>query len=123
MSEPTLSGAASLVTRLRAQRELWSDVPALPGRRIRLRRPLEIEFSRLARPSLEVLLDYVVGWEGLTEADVFPPGIGSDAALAFSHEVAGDVLGDHAEWLLQVSKDLAGAMKAFNAAREAASGN
>lgn len=119
-----MNGAASqsLVERLRAARESWCEVA--PGKRVRLRRPLEWEMQRFRGGiSLELVLEFVVGWEGFTEADLLPAGVGGPAVAEFSTAAAREALGDRHEWFNAVTNALTEAMRAHMAARESTTKN
>lgn len=112
----------SLVERLRAARE--HSVEVAPGKRVRVRRPLEWEMRRFrAGVTLELVLEYVVGWEGVTEADLLPPGVGGPSAAEFSAEAAREALGDRHDWFNAVCDALVQQMSQYVQQREAAAKN
>ena len=84
---------AALLDRLRSAREF--TVELAPGKRLRMRRPLAAQMPRFRGGfSLELMAEHVVGWEGLTEADLLP-GVGeapagisvADLAVAIEDEI------------------------------------
>ncbi len=94
----------NLTEKLRAQRE--HRVELLPGKFLRFRRPLENDLPKLRDGiTLELLCQYVVGWD-FTEADLLPEGVGSGDPAPFSYEAAIEVLGDRSEWREKVALQL-----------------
>ena len=85
-----------------------------PARSFRLRRPLQAQMPRFRGGiSLQIMAEYTVGWEGVTEADVLPPGVGGDGKAEFSQDIVFEVLGDKADWYEAAAKGMADAIKAF----------
>lgn len=76
--------AVSLEDRLREQRRVW--VPLADGRRrIRFSRPLVTQLRTLAAGvTLDVVCQYVDGWDGFTEADILGAAVGGDAPAEFT---------------------------------------
>lgn len=79
--------ATDLIARLAEQRRTW--IPLADGRRrVRITRPLDTELPGLAgKPLVDVVCQYVDGWEGFTEADILGDAAGSDAPAEFSPEL------------------------------------
>lgn len=101
-----------LIDRIRSSREF--SVELEPGKTLRMRRPLAAHMARFRSGlSLQLLSEYAVGWDGVTEADVLPAGVGGDGRAEFSSEVVYDVLGDKPEWYERVAKGLADEIQAF----------
>lgn len=117
--------AVDLVAQLRARRESWVDVA--PGKRVRIRRPREAEMQRFVRDGrivcdIEHVRDFVVGWEGITEADLLgSAGAGSPAI--FSAEVWDEVVTDRLSWIKPVAKALLQAIADHKLSLDDASGN
>lgn len=103
---------AALLERIRSGREFSVDLAA--GKKLRMRRPLQAQMPRFRGGlSLQILSEYAVGWDGITEADVLPPGVGGDAKAEFSQEIVFEVLGDKAEWYEAAANGMANAIKTF----------
>lgn len=103
---------AGLLERIHAAREF--SVEVAPGKKLRLRRPLQAQMPRFRGGiSLQIMAEYTVGWEGVTEADVLPPGVGGDGKAEFSQDIVFEVLGDKADWYEAAAKGMADAIKAF----------
>lgn len=113
--------APSLVDRLRAAREQRVEVEA--GRFLRLRRPLEAHMHRLREVTVERVAEHVVGWEGVLDQDLLPPGVGGSDPAEFSPEAVLEVLGDKPEWAQRAMAKLVDMVNAHFAGREAAAKN
>lgn len=69
--------SADLLARLRAARETWATVG---GREFLLRRPTDVQLLRISRAEDEDLLRLcLVGWRGITLAELVPGGDGAPA--------------------------------------------
>lgn len=92
--------SASLIEQLRAQRT--GRVEVEPGRVLLVRRPLEVTemaaFFRGHDPQA-LFIRHVVGWEGVTQADLLGAAIGAADPAPFSRELADEVLADKARWV------------------------
>lgn len=114
--------ASVLLQRLRAAREYVVELG--DGRRLRARRPLAsqlMEFRAGLTP--ERLASLVIGWDGVTEADVLGPALGSQEPAAFSAEVCVEVLGDRADWMGTLAEQTLRVISEHIAAQEAAAKN
>lgn len=101
-----------LLEQIRASREF--KVELAPGKALRMRRPLAAHMGRFRGGlTLQLLAEYAVGWEGVTESDVLPPGVGGDSKAEFSSDIVFDVLGDRPEWYERAAKGIADEIKAF----------
>lgn len=102
---------AQLIKRLREQRMQWVDLD-LPGKRVRLIRPTEIEiglhFIKDGRVSVGVaeVERFTVDWEGFTEADLLGAAVGSSDAVPFSQALWAEVISDRAGWVRQLATEL-----------------
>ncbi|HEY1395973.1 hypothetical protein, partial [Roseateles sp.] len=47
----------------------------------------------------DIVIDYTVGWYGVTEADLLGEGIGSSDPVTFSRELFAVVIADHSDWV------------------------
>lgn len=112
-----------LIEQLRAQRT--GKVEVLPGKGLLVRRPLEAtempRFRYGITPAL--VIEFVVGCYGLTEADVLPKGVGADTPLATSPELLAEVLADRPEWVQKACDWLVTAIEKHIAAKGAAEKN
>ena len=112
---------AALLDRLRSAREF--TVELAPGKRLRMRRPLAAQMPRFRGGfSLELMAEHVVGWEGLTEADLLP-GAGRDSPAALPADAAAEVLMDRPDWAAPASHELVESIKAWLAKQDAAAKN
>jgi hypothetical protein len=109
--------AASLIARMREQRERWVEVA--PGKRVKIRRPAEAEYGRFARiheasvvQMLEHVRQYVVGWEGITEADLIGTAVGSEEPVAFTAELWAELISDRVAWVQPIMDKLVEIMNA-----------
>lgn len=113
--------APTLVERLRAAREARVDVG--PGKQLRLRRPLEAHMHKLREITVERVAEHVVGWEGVTEQDLLPPGVGGSDAAEFSPELIVEVLADKPDWAQAAVAKLVEMVNAHFAAKGEAAKN
>jgi hypothetical protein len=123
--------AADLIARLREQRRKFVEVA--PGKRVRLIRPPETQANRMYTPgpndtllikaSERDVLEFVDGWEGITEADLLGPELGSDALAPFTPALWAEVVGDRRDWAFAVGKALVDLVNAHELARDAAAKN
>lgn len=113
--------AQALIARIRAQREFWVDVA--PGKRLRVRRPVETDFVRYSRLSVGLCAACVVGWDGFSEADLLGAAIGSSDPLPFDEEACLEVVLDRAEWASVLAIAIAKAIKDHLDAKDAAGKN
>ena len=102
--------------RIRKSREFTRD---FEGLELRLRRPSVREFAQLEREQWDVFRvadAFVVGWEGVSEADLWPGG-GEDA-VAFSTAVWQEYLADREHLWEPVAQAIAESFSAFLDKRE-----
>lgn len=91
--------AAEGVAALLAARETWLELE--PGRRLRVRRPVETLLPELRRAGPLGYCDLVVDWQGFGWGDVQPDAAPPDAAEPLPCEPAlvRELLGDRSEWM------------------------
>lgn len=109
----------ALIAKLRAARESTVELEA--GKAVRIRRPLEVEFADFGRgglPPVELVCRHVVGWDGITEADLIGAA-GSNDAAPFSPALWSEVARDRSAWVLVVYQALIDAINAHAQALEA----
>jgi hypothetical protein len=106
------SKAAQLIARIREQRMKWVDLQGEPGKRVRIIRPTETEQSlhffkdeRLV-VGVEQVRQYVVDWEGFTEADLLGAAVGASDPVPFSPEIWAEIVSDKARWVRQLAQDM-----------------
>lgn len=119
----------ALVKKLLAQRDFWCDVA--PGKRIKLRRPAEMEWLGLLvreegkvvglRVGLPEVKRYAVDWEGVTEADMIPSG--ASDAVEFHPDVFAAVIEDRSAWCAQCAAALSDRVVEYLQAQDDAQGN
>lgn len=118
----------SLIERLLAQRESWVELePAaggLPARRVRIRRPPETEFHVLGQGvEAHHLRQFVVGWDGITEADVLGAAVGASDPLPFDANLWVELARDRADWYRTTAHALIDAITAYLNQKAAAAKN
>ena len=55
---------------------------------------------------------YATGWEGFTEADFLPPGVGASTPVAFAPELWATLLEDTLAWLPLITAGVVGIVSA-----------
>lgn len=101
----------TLAQRLRERREFWVQVGE--GKRIKVLRPREAEFvefmgadGKSIAAGLDQVRKYVVGWDGITEADLLGSAVGAAEPAQFSAELWDEVVSDSLAWLQPIAKAL-----------------
>lgn len=99
----------ALIAQLLAQREGRCDFreksDSAPAQGVVLRRPPETEWGRFMRKGVaieemrDIVIDYVVGWYGMTEADLLGESIGSTDEVEFSRDLWAVVVSDRSAWV------------------------
>jgi len=112
-----------LLEQLRAQRT--GRVEVAPGKVLLVRRPLEATEMPLFRGGVEAELvtRQVVGWEGITEADLLGAAVGASSPVPWSAELCAEVLADRSGWLSAAAEWLVQAIRAHLDARGEAAKN
>lgn len=106
-----------VIERLRASRTHWVDLPA--GKRIQYLRPPETELPLLRHGvRLEHVIQYVVGWEGYSEALLLGASVGSSDPLPFETALFSEVIRDDAVALGAIAKAIAKASEDYLVKRE-----
>lgn len=113
----------ALIEQLRAQRT--GRVEVAPGKNLLVRRPLGVtEMGRyFSAPTPELFIAAVVGWDGITQADLLGAAVGASDPAPFSAELAAEALGDRGDWVGKVGEWLAQAIKAHVEERAAETKN
>lgn len=93
-----------------ATRLFWVDLE--PGKRLQLTRPHEADWRRFSASSVELVASYVVGWDGITDADLRGAAIGTGDPMPFDADLCLDVLRDSTDWA-SAAQD--GLIRAINA--------
>lgn len=102
-----------VINKLRAARQSWVQLE--PGKRVQIIRPPETSVGNFLRDDaggramvaeLEQIKKYVTGWDGITEADLLGPSVGSSDPLPFSTDLWSEVVEDHGDWLALVARAL-----------------
>lgn len=97
MSAANNDAASRLLAQLRNGRRRMVEVE--PGKVLVYLRPTEEQILQMASQrivSTTLARGQLVNWEGITEADLLGPAIGSADLAAFSLEIAAEVLSDRA---------------------------
>lgn len=116
--------SASLLARMRAQRQSWIELEA--GLRVQILRPLEAEYQDFITKPGSTDLDrmlrcaekYVTNWEGFTEAFLLGASQAPADPVPFDRDVWSEVLKDHADWIVVVTRALMEVLNAHNEQRE-----
>ena len=113
---------SALIERMDEQRARWVSLP--DGKRVRFRRPLEMEFVKF-RIGVDVnhLCEYVCGWDGFSEVDRLGAAIGSSDPLPFSAELWSRVVRDRMDYVRPVATAMVEAITEHVAAKEASAKN
>lgn len=127
--------AADIIAKLDAQRTRWLDLPGDDGdgeggkkRRLQVMRPLETDADRMAGRRLlgdlaEALCEFVVGWEGFSEADILGPKHGSAEPLPFDRALCLRIVRDRTDYVVALGVELKTAMQARLAEKAEAAKN
>lgn len=125
-----MTPAERLIAQMRTQRQSWVEVAPAPeggvAKRVKITRPPENEVSSFVtstadgRFTLSATADhvsrYVVGWDGITEADLVGAAGGSDPA-PFNADLWRLVVEDRLDWMRAIAQALLDAILAHRAAR------
>lgn len=113
-----MSPAERLISQLRAARLSWFAIEGT-GQRVQILRPTEVEMiTNVGRGALEVACAQVVGWEGVTEADLLGPEVGADVVVEFTPELWAAYAADHADHTAAVAKEVRRITEAYWARRK-----
>lgn len=105
-----------------AQRTVRCEVE--PGKVLLIRRPLDHQLRALAGGlTAELLAQHVVGWQGITEADLLGAAVGAEDEAEFSPALLSDVLGERGEWASKGAHALVEAITQYLQQREATAKN
>lgn len=107
-----------LYERLLEAREFGVDLG--DGKTLTVRRPLASQLPKLRSRLVESAHELVVGWSGITEADLLGPSIGSTTEAPFDPQVCAEALGDRPEWAAAVVERTIDVVTAYIKARESA---
>jgi hypothetical protein len=103
--------SAQLIKQLRERRMTWVDL-TLPGKRVRLIRPTEVELSQYfikdgsVSVGIEEVKRFTIDWQGFTEADLLGAAIGSSDTVQFTPELWAEVVSDHVDWVRDLAHKL-----------------
>ena len=121
MSAANNDAASRLLAQLRNGRRRTVEVE--PGKVLVYLRPTEEQILRLAARlinSTDLARGQIVGWEGVTEADLLGSAVGSSDPAPFTPEIAAEVLADRAStWFPMLVEHLMASVEGYMAAREA----
>lgn len=104
--------STQLIKQLRERRMQWVDLDGLPGKRVRLIRPTEVELSQhfikdgFVNVGVEEVKRFTVDWSGFTEADLLGASVGSSDAVPFSPDLWAEVVSDNVTWVRALAKNL-----------------
>lgn len=110
----------ALIAKLRAARERWVELE--PGKRVLIRRPGEVALAKMRGAiDVESLCGYVVEWDGITEADLFPGA--AEVSVPFDALLWAEVVCDRAEWAGRIASEIVAMVSEHVGKREAVAGN
>lgn len=110
---------SALIERLRHAREFKVEVG---GHIFIVRRPTDLEWAEMVESiNARTLIKYVVGWEKVTELDLYPGGAGHP--VPFNVEVAQEWLADRPDLLMPVTTRIVEAYRDHVQRRDAARKN
>ncbi len=91
---------ASVLEKLRSARGFAVPLPVgRDGVRLRFLRPTAMQMPRFrAGITTSLLVEHALPWEGLTEADVLPTGVGGDGQVPFDADLLAELLDDRPQW-------------------------
>lgn len=127
-----MSDTANLIRLMRAKRESWLELEAAadgrPALRVKLRRPTAWEVTRdfpdSAREPIANARDYVVDWEGFSEAVLLDDhAVGSSDPIPFNAGLWAEFVGDRMPMLGAVISRLVEMVNEYAAARQDAEKN
>lgn len=121
--------SAAVLQRLRAARQSWVELE--PGKRIQITRPPEADMQDfIPRPGesevdrmLRCATKYVVGWEGITEADLLGEALASPEPVKFEPVLWAEVVRDNRDWMMKVVVGLMDVVSAYEKARSESAKN
>lgn len=127
-----MTPAERLIAQMRTQRQSWVEVAPAPeggvAKRVKITRPPENEVSSFVtttddgrftlQATAEHVSRYVVGWAGITEADLVGAVGGSDPA-PFNPDLWRLVVEDRLDWMRIIAQALLDAILTHRAARTA----
>ena len=116
---------ASLLEQLRSARTFSVEVlPGQPNKRLRFLRPTAAQMPRLRGGiTQELLAEHALPWEGITEADVLPGGIGGDSPAAFDAELLRELLEDRPAWFKAAAEGMVDQINAWLERQDSAAKN
>lgn len=103
--------SAQLIKQLRERRMVWVELD-LPGKRVRLIRPTEVELAQhfikdgIVSVGIEEVKRFTVDWSGFTEADLLGAAIGSSDTVPFSSDLWAEVVSDRVDWVRSLAHKL-----------------
>lgn len=119
MSAANNDAASRLLAQLRNGRRRTVEVE--PGKTLIYLRPTEeqiLQFAARKVSALDLARSGLQGWQGVTEADLLGPEIGSSDPAPFSPEIGAEVLADRAAtWQHELVQHLVQQVEAFLAQR------
>lgn len=118
-----LDATSRVKASLHAARVSWVPLGD-EGRRVQIMRPDEADFPRFrGGVTVDHVTEYVVAWDGFTEATFLGAAIGASDALDFDADLWKDYARDHVDEAMVVAAAIADAIKARIEARGLAAKN
>lgn len=117
--------AEDILRRIRAQREKLVDLPGIKAK-IKVRRPPLLwlaNWRREGSDDIQLLMEVVIGWSGVTEADLFKDGASDVEIEEFNLMAAVEWICDKPEYAVAISKAIQDNLIDRAAAEEKHEGN
>lgn len=116
---------ASVLEKLRSARSFAVPLPVgRDGARLRFLRPTAMQMPRFrAGITTGLLVEHALPWEGLTEADVLPAGVGGDSLVPFEANLLAELLDDRPDWFKAACEGMFEQINAWLKQQEAAAKN
>jgi len=114
--------------RLRAQRQHWHELDDPPRRALLLERPQVVTMLPIrGRPTFDQLRkiaeDHIVGWRGITQADLLGAAIGASDQEPFDKALLLEWLADHPEVITEAARTMMDLLRVYNQREDAAAKN
>jgi len=121
--------SAAILARMRAQRQSWVELE--PGLRVQILRPLEAEYQDFVTKPGSTEVDrmllcagkYVTNWEGFTESFLLGAAQAPADPVPFDRDLWAEVVRDHTDWIVTVTRALMEALNKHGKEREDAAKN
>ena len=119
----------AILARMRALRQRWVELE--PGLKVQVIRPLEADvqdfmpkagLSEMDR-MVACTAKYVTGWDGFTESFLLGASQAGNDPVPFDPELWADVVRDHADWIVTITRELVKMLSEHDEERKVAAKN